>query len=206
MACSWEHHRGVFWVLVIGAALTPFYMTRQALVVFFGKPRSEHSEKAHESPMVMVIPMLILAVPAVFAGYPIVQRFFFHDIGSLAEPEVPSYVDHVFLGAFLLGIFGAFAIYRRVEKDPLRIPFLAQRFYLDDLYDWIVRVIQGGIARIFSFIDRWFIDGILVRGSATAVWTLGFALRFLQVGNIQAYALFFGAGVVGILYLLLTVR
>ena len=39
MACAWEHHRGVFWIVVIAAALTPFYMTRQALVVFFGKPR-----------------------------------------------------------------------------------------------------------------------------------------------------------------------
>ena len=56
------------------------------------------------------------------------------------------------------------------------------------------------------FIDRWFIDGILVRGSAAAVWSAGFALRFLQVGNIQAYAFFFGAGVVGLIYILLNVR
>ena len=206
MACSWEHHRAIFWVLVIGAALTPFYMTRQALVVFFGKPRSEHSEKAHESPWVMVVPMLLLAVPAVCAGYPVVKNFFFKDIGSLAEPEIPPYVDQVFLAAFLLGILGAFAIYRNVAKDPLRIPFFAQRFYLDDLYDWIVRVIQGGFARICSFVDRWFIDGILVRGSATLVWSIGFALRFLQLGNIQAYAFFFGAGVIGLIYLILNVR
>jgi len=54
-------------------------------------------------------------------------------------------------------------------------------------------VIQGGFAKLCSFIDRWFIDGLLVRGSATVVWTIGFALRFLQVGNVQAYALFFAA-------------
>jgi NADH-quinone oxidoreductase subunit L len=207
MACSWEHHRTVFWLLVVAAALTPFYMTRQALVVFFGKPRSEHAKKAHESPAVMTIPLVLLAIPAVCAGYPFVEHFFFNGIGSLAEPEVPHWVEIVFGAAFFVGIGAAALIYRNVgEKDPIRIPFLEHRFYIDDLYFWIVRVIQGGIARIFSFFDRWFIDGILVRGSATVVWTLGFALRFLQVGNIQAYALFFGAGVVGLLYLLLTVK
>ncbi len=206
MACSWEHHRGIFWVVVIAAGLTPFYMTRQAMVVFFGKARTEHSEHAHESPLVMIIPLILLAIPAVCAGYAPVEHFFFHEIGSLAEPEVPSFVPTIFMAAFLAGLGLAFLIYRNVEKDPVRIPFLAQRFYIDDLYFWIVRVIQGGFARLCSFIDRWFIDGILVQGSATFIWTIGFALRFLQLGNIQAYAFFFGAGVIGLIYLILNVR
>ncbi|MCE9542989.1 MAG: NADH-quinone oxidoreductase subunit L [Verrucomicrobia bacterium] len=207
MACSWEHHRGIFWVVVIAAALTPFYMMRQALVVFFGAPRGDHARKAHESPLVMLIPLILLAIPAVIAGYPFVEHTFFHEIGSLAEPDVPSFVSWIFLAAFLIGLGLAFAIYRKVgEKDPIRIPAFENRFYIDDFYFWIVRCIQGGFARLCSFIDRWFIDGILVRGSATVVWTLGFALRFLQAGNLQAYAFFFGAGVVGLIYLLLNVR
>ena len=207
MACSWEHHRGIFWVVVIAAALTPFYMMRQALVVFFGSPRGDHARKAHESPLVMLIPLILLAIPAVIAGYPFVEHAFFHEIGSLAEPDVPGFVSWIFLAAFLIGLGLAFAIYRKVgEKDPIRIPAFENRFYIDDFYFWIVRCIQGGFARLCSFIDRWFIDGILVRGSATVVWTLGFALRFLQVGNLQAYAFFFGAGVVGLIYLLLNVR
>jgi NADH-quinone oxidoreductase subunit L len=207
MACSWEHHRAIFWVVVIAAGLTPFYMARQALVVFFGKTRSEHAEHAHESPLVMIIPLILLAIPAVIAGYPFFEHTFFHQIGSLAEPEVPASVPNVFLAVFLAGLGLAVAIYSRApEKDPIRIPCFEHLFYIPDIYQWIVDRIQGGFARICSFIDRWFIDGILVRGSATAVWTLGFALRFLQVGNIQAYAFFFGAGVVGLIYLLLTIR
>lgn len=207
MACSWEHHRTVFWMLVVAAGLTPFYMTRQALVVFFGKPRSEHAKHAHESPLVMLIPLILLAIPAVIAGYPFVERTFFHEIGSLAEPDVPHFVEIIFGAAFFLGIGAAALIYRKVgEKDPIRIPAFENRFYIDDFYFWIVRRIQGGFARLCSFLDRWFIDGILVRGSATVVWTLGFALRFLQVGNLQAYAFFFGAGVVGLIYLLINVR
>jgi NADH-quinone oxidoreductase subunit L len=207
MACSWEHHRAVFWMLVVAAGLTPFYMTRQALVVFFGKPRSEHAKHAHESPIVMLIPLILLAIPAVIAGYPFVERTFFHEIGSLAEPDVPHFVEIIFGAAFFIGIGAAALIYRKVgEKDPIRIPAFENRFYIDDFYFWIVRRIQGGFARLCSFLDRWFIDGILVRGSATVVWTLGFALRFLQVGNLQAYAFFFGAGVVGLIYLLINVR
>jgi len=207
MACSWEHHRAVFWMLVVAAALTPFYMTRQALVVFFGKPRSEHAKHAHESPLVMLIPLILLAIPAVIAGYPFVEHIFFHEIGSLAEPEIPHFIEVIFGAAFFLGIGAAALIYRKVgEKDPIRIPAFENRFYIDDFYFWIVRCIQGGFARLCSFLDRWFIDGILVRGSATVVWTLGFALRFLQVGNLQAYAFFFGAGVVGLIYLLINVR
>jgi NADH-quinone oxidoreductase subunit L len=207
MACSWEHHRAVFWMLVVAAGLTPFYMTRQALVVFFGKPRSEHAKHAHESPLVMLIPLILLAIPAVIAGYPFVEHAFFHEIGSLAEPDVPHFVEIIFGAAFFIGIGAAALIYRKVgEKDPIRIPAFENRFYIDDFYFWIVRRIQGGFARLCSFLDRWFIDGILVRGSATVVWTLGFALRFLQVGNLQAYAFFFGAGVVGLIYLLINVR
>jgi NADH-quinone oxidoreductase subunit L len=207
MACSWEHHRVVFWLLVVAAGHTPFYMTRQALVVFFGKPRSEHAKNAHESPAVMTIPLVLLAIPAVCAGYPFVEHFFFHEIGTLAEPNVPHWVEIAFGAAFFIGIGAAALIYRNVgEKDPIRIPCFENRFYIDDFYFWIVRCIQGGFANICYFIDRWFIDGILVRGSATVVWTVGFALRFLQVGNLQAYAFFFGAGVVGLIYLLLNAK
>jgi len=206
MACCWEHHRGIFWVVVLAAALTPFYMTRQAMVVFFGKPRSDHAMHAHESPKVMIIPLVLLAIPAVCAGYAPVEHYFFHAVGSLSEPEVPHFVDLVFAAAFLTGIAAAFLIYRNAEKDPIRIPFLEHRFYIDDLYLWAVRRIQGGFASFCAFFDRWFIDGILVRGTATLVWTVGFALRFLQVGNIQAYALFFGIGAVGLIYVLLHVR
>ena len=206
MANAWDQHRGIFWVVVLAAGLTPFYMARQALVVFFGSPRSEAAKKAHESPKVMVIPLLILALPAIFAGYSPFQHLFFSQLGSLAEPEIPHFVPVIFLAVFVLGIALAFLLYRNPAKDPLRVPLLENRFYIDAAYDWAVARIQGGFANLCSFLDRWFINGILVQGSATLIWTVGFALRFLQVGNIQAYALFFGAGVIGMIYLLLGTR
>ena len=156
----------------------------------------------------MVIPLFLLALPAIGAGWPFIKNIFFPaTIGSLEEPEhLPGFVEFIFLGAFVAGIALAFALYRNPAKDPLRIPLLANRFYIDAFYDWAVATIQGGFARLCSFIDRWFINGILVQGSASAIWFLGFCLRFLQVGNLQAYAFFFGAGVLGLIYVLLTVH
>lgn len=206
MAHAWEAHRAIFWVLVAGAALTPFYMARQGLVVFFGAPRSEAAKHAHESPLVMILPLFLLAIPAIFSGYGFFQNHFFSGIGSLEKAEVPKLVEFIFLGAFAVGLALAGALYHNPAKDPLRIPLIANRFYIDAIYDWAVANIQGGFARFCSFFDRWFINGILVQGSATVVWFLGFCLRFLQVGNIQAYALFFGVGVIGLIYVLLTVH
>lgn len=208
MAHAWADHRAIFWVLVAGAALTPFYMARQASVVFLGSPRSDHAKHAHESPMVMVLPLLLLAIPSIAAGWGFVKNIFFPAaLGSLEEAEhLPWFVEWIFISAFIAGIALAFALYRNPAKDPLRIPLLTNRFYIDAFYDWAVAKIQGGFARICSFIDRWFINGILVQGSATAIWFFGFCLRFLQVGNIQAYAFFFGAGVIALIYVLLTVH
>jgi len=98
----------------------------------------------------------------------------------------------------------AFLIYRGApHKDPVLIPLFANRLYIDDFYAKLVRWVQDGTARALSFTDRWLIDGVGVNLSAKLTWAAGFALRFLQVGNIQAYAFFFGTGVVVLLYLLI---
>jgi NADH-quinone oxidoreductase subunit L len=95
-------------------------------------------------------------------------------------------------------------IYRGApKKDPILIPLFANRLYVDDLYAKLVRTVQDGTAKVAAFVDRWIIDGVGVNGSAKLTWAFGFALRFLQIGNIQAYAFFFGAGVIALLYILI---
>jgi NADH-quinone oxidoreductase subunit L len=56
---------------------------------------------------------------------------------------------------------------------------------------------------VLSWADRWVVDLVVVQLPSKLAWATGFVLRFLQLGNIQAYAFLFGAGVVGLLYLLL---
>ena len=60
------------------------------------------------------------------------------------------------------------------------------------------------MAAVLGWADRWIVDLLIVQVPSKVTWACGFVLRFLQFGNLQAYAFFFGAGVVGLLYLLLS--
>ncbi len=200
---EFSYLKGPGWFLLAagGVLLTALYTTRMLWVTFLGAPRSEHAKHAHESPLVMIVPLLLLAIPSLLAGYPFVQEHFF----KIAEPErVPAWIHFALPAVFALGVIVSALIYRGApHKDPVSIPFFANRLYLDDLYAQIVKYAQDGTARASSFADRWIVGG-LVNVGAKGTWALGFALRFLQIGNLQAYAFFFGAGVVALLYLLVS--
>ena len=189
------------WLSVATAGLTAFYTFRLIFVVFFGAPRGGHAMKAHESPPVMILPLACLAVPSLIAGFPLIEKFFFH----VSEPEhVPHSLHFILPALFAAGVGGAFLLYcRKVEKDPVFIPLFANRLYIDDIYGWCVKNIQDGGALALSWADRWIVDVIVVQIPSKATWAGGFVLRFLQIGNIQAYSFFFGVGVVGLLYVLL---
>jgi len=190
------------WLSVVTAGLTAFYIFRLVFTVFLGSPRGDHAKKAHESPGVMLLPMAVLALAAVGAGWPFVEHFFF---GRLAHPAHPSHLaEWVLKGLFVLGVAGAWALYRNAAKDPVSIPFFANRLYIDDLYARLVKIFQDGTAWVLGWVDRWVVDVLVVQIPSKLVWACGFVLRFLQMGNLQAYGFLFGAGVVGLLYLLLS--
>lgn len=193
-------HPFLGWLSVATAGLTAFYTVRLLTVVFLGKPRGDHARQAVESPLVMLIPLACLALPSIVAGYPFIERVFLH----AGEPEhIPHLLHPVLLVLFVVGAGSAFLLYRHAEKDPISIPLFANRLYIDNAYDWLVKNIQGGGAEFLSWSDRWIIDLLVVQIPSKIAWAGGFILRFLQIGNIQAYAFFFGAGAVGFLYVLI---
>jgi NADH-quinone oxidoreductase subunit L len=188
------------WIAVATAGLTAFYMFRLLAVVFLGPPRSEPAEHAHESPAVMVIPLILLAIPAFGAGYAQVEKIFFH----IEEPEhVPEALHYALLALFVLGGGLALLLYWKPVKDPIVVPLFANRLYIDDFYNWLVRNVQDGLAMLSGWVDRWVVDLFVVQLPARFTWACGYVLRFLQLGNIQAYSFFFGAGVIGLIYILL---
>lgn len=188
------------WFSAITAGLTAFYTFRLVFVVFLGKPKDDHAKHAHESPAVMTIPLVLLAIPALIAGFPLIQKIFF----QVESPEhVPHLLHPVLYALFAIGVVGAWLLYRNASKDPVRIPLFANRLYIDAVYNWGVRTIQDGGSMVLSWADRWVVDLLIVQIPSKVSWACGFVLRFLQLGNLQAYAFFFGAGVVGLLYLLI---
>ena len=104
--------------------------------------------------------------------------------------------------AFVVGVLGGFVLYSGKDKDPILIPPFKQKFYIDEIYAALIAGTQDLLAKISAFLDKWLIDGLLVRVTSGAVWGLGFVLRFFQFGNLQGYAFLFGVGVVALIYLM----
>ena len=115
------------------------------------------------------------------------------------EPVV--IVPAIALLCLLVGVITAFVLYRKRTSEPLNIALLRNRFYLDEIYAFLIRWTQGLLAAVSAFFDRWILDGAIVRGLSGGTWGSGFLLRLLQVGNLQAYGFLFGLGVIGLIYL-----
>jgi NADH-quinone oxidoreductase subunit L len=200
ISAGFEHNTAAAVVLLLASFLTAYYMARLFTVAFLNEARSETATHAHESPQVMTVPLVLLAVAAVFAGFP-----------PLVEPilKLPEHHGSPILAmvistiVFALGTVAGFVLYRGQSQDPISVPLLANKFYIDEFYGQLVRWTQDLLASISGFVDRWIIDGGLVKGLGGITWGFGFALRFLQIGNLQAYAFLFGAGVILLLYFIM---
>ncbi|MCX6346876.1 MAG: NADH-quinone oxidoreductase subunit L [Actinobacteria bacterium] len=185
---AYSQNKYVFFIIgIITAFFTAFYMFRVIFVVFFGKPRKEGIH-AHESPKVMTIPLIILAVLSVVTGYFgawfIPERFsidkfisFFGFEGPEPLNIVPMLIA-VFIG--LLGIFAAFILYL---KKPLAgrninkwiIPFyklINNKYYIDEIYGFILIRPLLKIAGFVNSVDKVVIDGFVnLTGKFTVVFS-----------------------------------
>ncbi|MBX6378661.1 MAG: NADH-quinone oxidoreductase subunit L, partial [Clostridia bacterium] len=204
----------LFWLGVVTVGLTAYYMTRAVILTFLGRPRDEHRhEHAHESPAVMTLPLVVLAVPAVLAGLlgsAVTGHWFQRFVaGEAFEAVAPSgLVQGLAIGLAVAGIAVAWLVYgagvvQRAEMirmlRPLYVLF-KQKFYFDHAAAG-VSYLTLGVASFVGFFDRWVIDG-LVNGAGWLARTLGAGTRRLSVGSAQAYALtFFAAVVVGMIVL-----
>ncbi len=221
LAAALEANKGWFVIAALVALLTTFYMSRLFIVAFLGKPRSESAEHAHESPGIMSFPLIALAIPSVLAGVFGVNHLLDHQFGveghgshgPIAELFAPfghSPFAAIFgVLAVVFGVSFAFALYRNAQKDPLpnALGFfaraMARRFYFDEIWSFLIRITHEALSYVADFIDRWLVSGLMVRGTHGGFEIAGRALRLLQSGNIQTYALLFVAGLVVVLLIVL---
>ncbi len=139
----------VFWSLLVAAFFTAFYMTRQVLMVFFGKPRHPAAAHAPESPPVMTYVLVTLAVFAALAGFVNITGAF---TGWLEPEGLSLELNPVVAGASIvvamLGIGLGYLVYRPQElpegvDDPLRrlgfaFATLNAKYRVDEFYDWLI--------------------------------------------------------------------
>ncbi|MEY2498019.1 MAG: NADH-quinone oxidoreductase subunit [Verrucomicrobiota bacterium] len=197
LALAHEKNPAIFWLALFTAFLTAFYMLRLVVVVFFGRPRSDHARAGREAPWVMIGPLILLALPAFASGFSFFAKIFVRLPG---EQEAGWLVPGMALGATLTGIVLAVILYRGRESEPVNLAPFRNRFYFDEIYAFLIAATQGVLSKITAFLDRWILDAGLVRGTSTATWGLGSLLRLLQVGNLQAYSFLFGLGIVALIY------
>jgi len=197
LALAYQRNMPIFVIGLTTAFLTAFYVSRAVVVVFLGKPRSEAARAGKESPLVMTIPLLILALFALIAGFGTVAKNF---LVVPHEKETVFTVPALALIALILGVGIGVLLYRNRERDPLHVDLIRRRFYFDEFYEWLINRTQELLAHIAAFIDRWIIDAGAVRGASGGTFGIGALLRLFQVGNLQAYAFLFGLGIVALIY------
>jgi NADH-quinone oxidoreductase subunit L len=196
---------GPYAIAIIVAFLTPFYMTRLVIVAFFGKTRTKDADHAHEVGPIMWVPLVILAVMAVFSAY----GFISSPLLARGHADVGHLFSHFGLTAILsltglvIGVAAAIFLYKGKSKDPVSIPLFRDKFYIDEIYLGIVRLLQDSVAAFLDFVDRFVIDPLVARFPAGLAVTAGSFLRVFQVGNVQSYAFFFGVAVVALIFFLI---
>ena len=182
-AHNWPISKGPFVLLLIGALLTAFYMTRQVIYVFFGTWRGDNHTHAHESPRVMTAPLAILAVFAIGLGalgtpaWPWFTSFIENkslalDLQGFSEPGLLPLMFFAVLLVFLgLGagwwLYGAKPVQYAEQEDvletvsPTIFGWLAHRLYFDELYEGTVLRWYAALAWLSDWLDRRVWGGIV---------------------------------------------
>jgi NADH-quinone oxidoreductase subunit L len=232
---AWAHEKYLFFIALGTAGLTAFYMFRAIFMTFTGEyrggaepeggrsgsaaehgghtagpPAAHHAARPHESPPVMTLPLVILAVPAVIAGLANVgfldkglETLLVHALPADLQAEIghSEFRPGVALASTavaLAGIAFAWAVYsaKLISAEGLRSALrpvhqlLENKYYLDFLYERVAvtwgfyRYLGGAL----SWVDSVIVDGA-VNGTGRLVRSTGGALRYVQSGQFQTYGL-----------------
>jgi NADH-quinone oxidoreductase subunit L len=194
-----------FVMLVLAALLTAFYMFRVVFIAFLGEPGAVLAHPgpgdapgghAHDAPVIMTLPLWILAALAMVIGIGVAV---WH---PETEFKLPFWLTPLAVLAGIGGIALAWLVYglRAISPEWLfrRLSLIgeaaAERFWLDDLFALIYRQGILGVARVTGWVDRYIVDGVV---NVLSAWTLtlGDRLRRIQSGQAQDYVYGIALGV-----------
>ena len=177
----WPRSHAPYYLMLTGVVLTALYMTRQMIYVFFGNRRSA-AEHANESPRVMTMPLIVLAIGTVFLSVVLTSAWPWLDGYLTGEPvrfDIARVIQPMLFisfalvsGGIALGIWfyrkaGAQDRDRSAEVDPLEyaqpalFQFLANKMWIDELYARTIIAFAWASARLSDWMDRYFWDGLV---------------------------------------------
>lgn len=214
LAMAYQQNK-VLWILGVAASMmTAFYIFRLVFLAFFGEFRGskEHKQHLSESPAVMAIPLVVLAVLATVGGFLGIPHVFNapHLLNDFLSPiiiqvgdvagHLPASTEYMLIGIATVGalvsIFLAYFVYSskgRVPSEDSTYQGLAKvvynKFYIDELYDIvIVKPVQWFSELLYKVVDKLIVDGV-VRVVARLSMTIGDILRSFQTGQTGFYVL-----------------
>jgi len=209
------HYPSVYWQLSIAAFFTAFYMGRQIWMVFFGEARTDAAKHAEESPKVMTVPLMVLAVLSVVGGALNLPFKGFHQLGhwleyTLGHLEFPPFdlgVAGISTVLALLAILISWLLYGRNplkgnQPDPLKKPLgfvftgMENKWFVDEGYDVLILTPFRKISQFLADVIDWrfwhdFVHDTVIAGTYT--WVSSIALdRYADQRGIDAFANWLG--------------
>lgn len=220
----------LFGIGLFTAAMTAFYMFRLFFMTFHGDRRWSGEVSPHESPKIMTIPLIILAVLSVVGGFIGIPESlgghnFFHQFLQKSTQDATGYITHHYSSGLLLsenilmilsiaaaigGLLLAYRFYVQRPDIPGKISkslsiaykLVSGKYFIDELYGFFfVRPLRNGSELFWKKFDISVIDGI-ANGSGKVMLVLGNKLRRIQTGVIQNYAAVIFLGVISIIFYL----
>jgi NADH-quinone oxidoreductase subunit L len=208
-----------YWCVLLGVFVTALYSFRMFFLVFHGEERMDAHTRSHlkESPWVVTLPLILLAIPSIGAGWMTEELLLFGGYFGAAIQVAPerdvltvigehgtgatSFLAHGLTGApFLLAMAGLATAWLLYLRRPDLLPGVTERFrslnrvlvnkyYFDDLNEKVIAVGARSLGRgLWRVGDEILIDGLLVNGSARAVGWLAGVVRRVQSGYLYHYA------------------
>ncbi|MBI3720677.1 MAG: NADH-quinone oxidoreductase subunit L [Sphingobacteriales bacterium] len=205
LLAAYQHNAIIYWIALITSGLTAFYMFRLYFSIFWNSPsprgesRGEvHGEHHGEGGAAMMLPLLLLAVGAVFAGYIPFGHFVSSDGKALeSEFHLSFSIAPVALG--LIGILTAMWLYKNENEKPAKLAASLSglyksayhKFYIDELYLFITKkVLFNLVARPAAWFDKTVVDG-LVNFTGNTTQDISERIKSVQSGKVQQYAIYF---------------
>jgi NADH-quinone oxidoreductase subunit L len=203
----------LFFILTLVAAfMSALYMARLLFLVVLGNLKTEN-DHAHESPLVMTVPLVALAVlalgagllaPGLIPGYDGFGNWLFFE-----EPEAYHINFLVMTISVVLSIAGfglGWTLYSRkaLSSERIRERFaglhrvLVNKYYIDSLYQWGIDRVVLAFARFMALFDRIVVNDAGVNATGRSVLLSGWKLRYLETGKVYNYALGMAVGVVAV--------
>ena len=202
-----ERRNPVFIALALAAiVLSALYMARLVFIVFFGK-LSPANDRAHESPPVMTVPLVLLAFFAVTVGFiafnwtDAYQGFagFLGEGKFHIEPWLTVLSLLLALGGVILGWLvyskGSISHQSIAQRYSALHRLLVNKYYIDEMYQWVVNRVVLAFGNFVAVFDRIVINDTGVDGSAITIWLSALRLRLVQTGRMYNYGMAMALGV-----------